>query len=38
MILIFFLLREKAHDNKEYSRENSKPVKSVKSNPEILLW
>ena len=36
MIFIFLSFREKAHDNKEFSHENSKPRREsrpVKSNP-----
>ena len=29
MIFIFLSCREKAHDNKEFSHENSKPIKSI---------
>ena len=42
MIFIFLSCREKAHDNKEFSRDTSKPHHEkpwpVKSNPEFTLF
>ena len=40
MIFIFLPCREKAHDDEEFSRENSKPchesrIRPIKSNPDV---